>query len=255
MSGQNSQVDLLCARLPDAPLPELNNLANVLDFDEKNRFLAYIRDEDRWRFFLGRALLFFGLKTLFGLTTYELKLDPFGRPYLEFPRHFSFDFNISHSGRWVLCAFVQEGKVGVDIADLSEFGDYQVLFDAVLTPQEKALMDSICSSLKQKYFARYWTIKEAVLKFSGVGLQIEPTHICVDLSNYRCPKIKGCPSLISQDPEKLFVESWCFEADMMIALVTQKLCKNRNDNNQKLAPRIQFIPLETLLCVERFSDR
>lgn len=255
MSRHSSQADLLWARLPHRPLPEIGMLSNLLDLDERNRFLAYARDEDRWRFILGRALLFFGIKTLFGDNRCDLKLSSYGRPYLESQGHSKFDFNISHSGQLVVCAFVQEGGVGVDVADLNEFVEYEDLLDVVLSPQEKALMDSICSSLKQKYFARYWTIKEAVLKFSGVGLHIEPPHINVDFSNPRYPKIVECPLLISQNPEELFVESWCLQKDMMIALVRQNLSKHKNNNNQEVELRSQYIPTESLLNVKRFRDR
>jgi len=255
VSRHQSLVHLLWARLPNCSLPEIGRLSSLLDLDERNRFLAYTRNEDRWRFVLGRALLFFGIKTLFGNRRCDLKLTSFGRPYLEFQGHSKFDFNISHSGQLVVCAFVQEGRVGVDVADLNEFGEYNDLLDSVLTPQEKTRLELNSCSQKQKCFARYWTVKEAILKFSGVGLHIEPPQINVDFSNPRYPKIVECPSLVSEKPKDLFVESWCFQKDMMIALVWQKLSNYKNSDYQELEPRIQFIPTESLLNIRRFSNR
>ncbi len=89
----------------------------------------------------------------------------FGKPY--FKEHPAFHFNISHSGRFVVCA-VDELPVGADIQE-----------PTCLPPESWHLFmtdDEIryCSSPEQAL--RLWSAKEAVSKCTGAGfLRTVPT--------------------------------------------------------------------------------
>lgn len=86
----------------------------------------------------------------------------YGRPY--FPHQH--DFNISHSGRYVVCAVVSSGRVGIDIEQVVpvELEDFTEEFTA-----EELLRISRDPSPLDAFF-RLWTLKEAVLKADGRGL-------------------------------------------------------------------------------------
>ena len=42
------------------------------------------------------------------------------------------DFNISHAGEWVVCAFTRAARVGVDAVDINEFDDWRELSVTIL---------------------------------------------------------------------------------------------------------------------------
>ena len=78
------------------------------------------------------------------------------------------DFNISHAGRYAVCALSPAGRVGVDLehrtrADLAPFAPH-------FAPAEWAALQAAPDP--QRAFCRLWTQKEAVAKADGRGLNI-----------------------------------------------------------------------------------
>lgn len=131
----------------------------------KKKILAYRRWEDRVASLYGKLLLMRGLHDLeIKVSLSDLKYTPFGRPFIENQP----DFNISHSGNMVACAFISSGKVGLDVEEIKEIElrDFQEQF----TQREWEMIGSKEDQYKQFY--RFWTIKEAVIKAKGQGLNI-----------------------------------------------------------------------------------
>lgn len=91
------------------------------------------------------------------------KLDPSVHP--DAP-----DFSLSHS-RAHLAIAVGTGRsgVGVDVESLP-WDSHAELADSVLACAEYRTWSAAPSSLKDAVFLRYWTRKEAYLKFTGQGL-------------------------------------------------------------------------------------
>jgi 4'-phosphopantetheinyl transferase len=126
----------------------------------------YRRPRDKYARILSKWLL---LKALVaggheGASLYDLRLDSFGRPSME---GCGLDFNLSHSGDYVVCAVAAQGRVGVDVEQLREIqlGDFQ----DILAPS--ACERILSATSHQKAFFREWTRLEAVLKADGRGLQ------------------------------------------------------------------------------------
>ena len=128
--------------------------------------LKYRYWQDAHRSLLGKALLIDGLKYL-GLKQYylkDIKLTKFKKPYLDD----SFDFNISHSGEFIVCAICLTGKVGVDIEEIKPVLPEE--FKMYFSNNE---WDTIIQSNNSIVtFYKYWTQKEAFLKAIGMGLNI-----------------------------------------------------------------------------------
>ena len=122
---------------------------------------------------LGRALLIKGLDDLYGLKYSAedeatlISAGPSGKPYLH--DHPDIFFNITHASGLVACAFHSD-PVGIDVELPGYFPE--VLIGRALTESEKAILLS-CSHderLRQECFWRLWTLKEAYVKRSGVGV-------------------------------------------------------------------------------------
>jgi len=97
----------------------------------------------------------------------NLKYSKYGRPFLNSV----LDFNISHSGMYVICAIGKGLNIGVDIEKNKDIDINN--FTNIFTDQEyKLIHDSVDS---QKAFYEYWTKKESVMKANGRGLSI-PIH-------------------------------------------------------------------------------
>ncbi|RKZ93766.1 MAG: hypothetical protein DRR19_00120 [Candidatus Parabeggiatoa sp. nov. 1] len=104
----------------------------------------------------------------------RLQYEPkYKRPFIDNTG----DFNISHSGEYVVCAFSHQGRIGIDIERIrttlkvSNFQDY-------MTP--KQWTDITTPQISSEKFFDYWTIKESVIKVDGRGLSIPLQDIHTD---------------------------------------------------------------------------
>ena len=124
------------------------------------RATAFVRRDDYLRC-IGAGLLMLRL----GLRSEsDIEYGPHGKPTIPYLPQ----FNISHSGDWVVCA-ASNAPIGVDIERIQP--DNLVVAQEVFVPQELNWMHQ-CDS--DQRFCQLWTLKEAVMKFFGKGLHLEP---------------------------------------------------------------------------------
>lgn len=138
----------------------------------RKQAMTYRRWEDSQAYLLGKFLLATGLEK-YGMNKRlldALKCTPYGRPYLDVP---DFDFNISHSGKYVICAISNTCKLGIDIEEIREIeiNDFTGQFN------EEAMFKIATAKDIYKEFFRHWTRKEAVIKADGRGLGIPINEI------------------------------------------------------------------------------
>lgn len=127
---------------------------------------------------LGLRLLVHGLEYLYGIHISEenikmqLSREEHGKPRLtDHPR---IHFNITHCPGLVACAF-DSGPIGVD-AELPGYFP-PILIKRALAETEKDILTAkgTTPELKQEWFYRLWTLKEAYVKKSGQGVDTDLT--------------------------------------------------------------------------------
>lgn len=92
-----------------------------------------------------------------------------GRPYIQFP-HTNWEFSLSRSGPYWLCAAAAGMRVGVDLECVRRT-DFASLASAVLSESERAYFQGVTVGRRDAEFIRCWTRKEAVVKASGIGVE------------------------------------------------------------------------------------
>lgn len=90
-----------------------------------------------------------------------IKKNNYNRPCLHQPNHI--DFNISHSGDYVVLIIGRHMRVGIDIEIIDPIIEYQSLTPAILSKTECSRVNNV-----DKFFI-LWTKKEALLKCIGCG--------------------------------------------------------------------------------------
>jgi len=128
------------------------------------RALRYRFKKDQFNFIFGRLLL---LKALDAFSLDEnllmnLKQNDFGKPLLE-----KLNFNISHSGHFVIIAASAKCEIGIDVeveGSIQSIDDLHSYFTKVEWEDIRTHKDP----LMQLY--KYWTAKESVLKAEGTGV-------------------------------------------------------------------------------------
>ena len=144
---------------------------------------ASIADISQQEHLLGRQLLLRGLNDLLSSLSSDSQVYPSapavlpaialtatGKPYLpDFP---NVHFNITHCDGLVACAF-DHHEIGLD-AELPGYFP-EVLIGRALSGIEKHCLITAGSDecLRQECFYRFWTLKEAYVKKSGIGVDTD----------------------------------------------------------------------------------
>jgi 4'-phosphopantetheinyl transferase len=140
----------------------------------QSRIRRYHRWQDRQAALLGKLLVKNGLIDRGGGDDIldDLVHDDCGRPYING----TVDFNVSHSGRYIACAFTDRGRVGIDIEKVRSLDWFE--FKNEFRLEEQAVIARANDPLGAFY--EYWTAKEAVIKADGRGMQIPLTDVLLD---------------------------------------------------------------------------
>lgn len=143
---------------------------------------------------LGKIILKFGFQQLnLPFTLDDIKVDAKDRPFLnnEFDLSLAavshkvdtathFDFNISHSGNYIICAIVKNAKVGIDIEKHRELKSN--IANRYFDKDECNEINA--SKNPSKTFFDLWSLKESAIKCDGRGVEVlsktykqyEPLH-------------------------------------------------------------------------------
>jgi len=141
-----------------------NEMLAILHEDEKKKVAQFKNQTDAEISLLSRFLLRKILSSVIKVPPAEISFsyNSYNRPALE-----KVDFNVSHSGDWIVIAVDTKSRVGVDIEKIRKVEPD--LMEACFTKEEIAyiLKDNIFDLEK---FFEIWTLKEAFIKADGKGL-------------------------------------------------------------------------------------
>ena len=143
-----------------------NEYLKLLPSSIQKSINEYKRKEDGYSCLLGKLLLMEGLKK-FGssdLSLQDMQYSKFSKPYFLDV----FNFNISHSGKMVVCAFDVDNEIGIDTEEIIpiDLEDFNSQFTQRERLEIKENQDPV------KAFYQWWTKKESVVKADGRGLNI-----------------------------------------------------------------------------------
>ena len=190
-------------------------ICNINDFDERQACAMYAAMDterraraDRYRFFEDRSRCICadmmarkmlseasGTAPAYISFTYGER----GKPFANVP----FEFNVSHSGEYVLCA-VSEMPIGVDIEQIKPFRSGMVA--RYFTDTEAAYVwgdspvpnGNVTDFDTCKRFYRVWTAKESYAKMTGTGISIDLKQIEFDPQKHT---VYGAPLIELEAPE------------------------------------------------------
>jgi 4'-phosphopantetheinyl transferase len=163
-------VELVCVRRPKR-LPERARAAALasLPADERTRILRYRRPEDADASLLGWLLL-----ARLGEGARFVR-SARGRPVAERGR----DANVSHSGELVAAAATTRGLVGVDVEAVRTVREG--VAERCFTDDERAWIARARPAGQAARFFRLWTLKEAYVKATGVGIAADLQAISFEI--------------------------------------------------------------------------
>lgn len=148
-------------------LDQLNALHGILCAKEQAKAARFRRDADRQSSIAARGALRVLLSGYTGLAVAELKFNysENGKPYLT---DADIDFNVSHSGEWVVLAFGRNRHIGVDVEKIKWDMDVRAIATRFLSHQEALKVEK--STDEHAEFFQLWAYKEGYVKACGSTL-------------------------------------------------------------------------------------
>lgn len=126
----------------------------------------------------------------------------YGKPDIAEPAGLPLRFNLSHSGRLIVCAVTCNAEVGVDVERVRELPKAVELARRFFAPSEAAAVEAAPSEHRSREFLRYWTFKESYVKAQGAGLLVPLAKFFFTLPH------DAPPAIDFADPASDAPESW-----------------------------------------------
>ena len=156
------------------PQDRMNLFGQILSHEERARALRYHFEADRNRCIIGRALSRLLLAHCLGESPQGLRFthNRFGKPALATGHGPQLEFNLSHSGDWILIALSRGRALGVDVERQKEDMATEAIAARFFSPIECSALSALPAALRGAAFFSCWTRKEAYIKARGDGLSL-----------------------------------------------------------------------------------
>ena len=145
---------------------DLKKSYGLVSKNRREKIDFYRFDKDK-KLSAGAYLL---LKTLLleeNISNPVFKTGKYGKAYID--NYNDFHFNLSHSGKMVLCA-ISDKQVGADIEYIDPEIDLNIAKNYFFNKEYESIMKSDNPSDE---FFKYWVLKESYMKYTGFGMNLE----------------------------------------------------------------------------------
>ncbi|MEJ2412984.1 MAG: 4'-phosphopantetheinyl transferase superfamily protein [Anaerolineales bacterium] len=149
-------------------------LAELLSEAELERLGRYKIPAKKTEFTLSRGLLRLVLGSYLGHdpASLDICINQQGKPYLP---NQELRFNVSHSGKLLLCACSLHQSIGIDIQQIYAISSLETIAKRFFSFAEREYLAA--NQSPRDVFFEIWTAKEAYLKAVGAGFQGSPTDV------------------------------------------------------------------------------
>lgn len=165
-----------CRFINEALSGKFESLIRTLPVEMQHDIRRYKTEKGRNQRLVARLLIAHVIeKNKLDIALSDIEKNRFGRPMIKN----GFDFNLSHSGNFVVCAFSKGLKVGIDI---------ELIRDVNLQNFKRIMTEEQWNDIKTNKeplirFFHYWTLKESVLKADGKGLRGNMAKVKIHLND------------------------------------------------------------------------
>jgi 4'-phosphopantetheinyl transferase len=159
----------------DWPAERLDGLRRILSPEERERSERYHFDIDRRRCVIARGLLRTLLGRYFGMAPegFCFEYSAYGKPALPASAAGNQpQFNVSHSGDFILIALALGRAVGVDVERMRTDIEAEGIATRFFSANERRALATVTGEAQCEAFFACWTRKEAYIKARGDGLSL-----------------------------------------------------------------------------------
>jgi 4'-phosphopantetheinyl transferase len=151
------------------PLPtaQFQTYAKTLPIDLQQKIKRFVRWQDQHASLFARLLLQHALQP-YQFNLQQVQYTEYQRPFINYP----IDFNLAHSGEYVLCAMTENQRLGIDIEQVRPIEIQH--FQSILTKNQ---LNALNQASDSQLFFKFWTQKESAIKADGRGLHLALNNI------------------------------------------------------------------------------
>jgi 4'-phosphopantetheinyl transferase len=189
----------------------LQHYRSLVAPDELERCNRFVREDDRVRFLLARAMVRTMLSEYVPVPPrdWRFRIETYGRPEVaELPAGApDLRFNLSHTPGLVACGVTVGRDIGVDVENVNRTLTQQVP-ERFFSPQEVQDLRALPDDEQQMVFFDYWTLKEAYIKARGLGLALPLRQFTFIRTPGYGPRITFAPDLHDDPASWQFAQFW-----------------------------------------------
>ncbi len=156
-------IKLACCNVENLDL----KIAYGLVSRERRNKIDFYRFEKDKKLSAGAYLLLKKLLSDENITNPVFRTGKYGKAYIS--NHENIHFNMSHSGKMVLCA-ISDMEVGADVEYIDPEIDLDIARNYFYNSEYESIMNSKNPSDE---FFKYWVLKESYMKYTGLGMNLK----------------------------------------------------------------------------------
>lgn len=145
---------------------DLKKAYQAVPENRKNKIDFFKFDKDK-KLSAGAFLLLKKLLSEQNITDFKIKIGKYDKPSIC--NHENIYFNLSHSGKMVLCS-ISDMEVGVDVEYIDSTIDLDIAKHFFYNREYERIMNA---ENKPDEFFKYWVLKESYMKYTGLGMNLE----------------------------------------------------------------------------------
>ncbi|OOM73640.1 4'-phosphopantetheinyl transferase sfp [Clostridium puniceum] len=160
----------------------IDELCLFVNSEKKSKIERFINRKDKIRALIGEILIRTIIIETFGIRNEKIMFNKneFGKPYLK--DYENFNFNISHSGEFVVCA-IDDKPVGIDVEQIKPIEYKEIAEGFFLNNEIEYIMKADLDSQLKKFY-EIWTLKESYIKCCGTGLSMPLKEFLIDFDRH-----------------------------------------------------------------------
>lgn len=144
---------------------DLKKAYNLVSKNRQEKIDFYRFDKDK-KLSCGAYLLLKKLLAEKNITDPIFKTEKYGKAYIS--NHENIHFNLSHSGKIVLCA-ISDMEVGADVEYIDREIDLNIAKHYFYNREYENIMNA---KNRPEEFFKYWVLKESYMKYTGLGMNL-----------------------------------------------------------------------------------
>ena len=145
---------------------DLKKAYQAVPENRKNKIDFFKFDKDK-KLSAGAFLLLKKLLSEQNIADFKIKIGKYDKPSIC--DHENIYFNLSHSGKMVLCS-ISDREVGVDVEYIDSTIDLDIAKHFFYNSEYERIMNA---ENKPDEFFKYWVLKESYMKYTGLGMNLE----------------------------------------------------------------------------------